>query len=214
MESGSKVALAREPKGNAHPSSTRKRVLSYPRSWSSSVSPSDLLHRSEGSWELIFPFRDSALPIRAPPVRQARRALWHGATEALLHSSPRRAATGLSPHRQGSETWLLLPRHPPPCPEAPAGVQSVRRQANFAAALRTPTGVRQHAVSVKGNRDGAAAPRSGGSSQLCSRGQTSDGLSPRLGARRRRVHAPPRRPSRASPRALSKLLSREHLQSG
>lgn len=41
-------------------------LLSYPKSWSSSASPSDLLHRSEGSWALIFPSRDSALPIRAP----------------------------------------------------------------------------------------------------------------------------------------------------
>lgn len=43
-------------------------LLSYPKSWSSSASPSDLLHRSEGSWALIFPSRDSALPIRAPRV--------------------------------------------------------------------------------------------------------------------------------------------------
>lgn len=39
--------------------------LSYPKSWSSSTSPSDLLHRSEGSWVLIFPSGSSALPIRA-----------------------------------------------------------------------------------------------------------------------------------------------------
>lgn len=52
--------------------------LSYPKSWSSSASPSDPLHRSEGARVLIFPSRDSALPIRPPHVclRGPWQVLW------------------------------------------------------------------------------------------------------------------------------------------
>ena len=58
---------------------------SYPKSWSSSASPSDLLHRSEGSWVLIFPSRLSALPIHAPHVHKApAKVLWVSGREGRL----------------------------------------------------------------------------------------------------------------------------------
>lgn len=89
-------------------------LFSYPKSWISSASPSDLLHRSEGSWALIFSSRDSALPIRAPLVYEAparccgKRKRW--ALQLLTLSSEREASCGCeSP--TSKEVKLGYPSH-------------------------------------------------------------------------------------------------------
>ena len=58
---------------------------SYPKSWSSSASPYDLLHRSEGSWVLIFASGVSALAIHDPHVHEApAKVLWVRGREGRL----------------------------------------------------------------------------------------------------------------------------------
>lgn len=130
-------------------------LFSYPKSCSSSASPSDLLHRSEGSWVLIFPPRDSALPIRAPHVCEAPAGA-EGRSSGFCCSShsPLREASCESPTLKEVKLGYSSHRHLPPWPEALAGVfcQSGSMQSYLAYLWGHPHCITQPAVSVKGNK--------------------------------------------------------------
>ena len=108
---------------------------SYPKSWSGSASPSNLLHRSKGSWVLISPSGDSALPIRTPRVREAppgaglRGRGLGGSRHAPLCREGEAAALSLQPARKWNlVTPPTVAQHPGPEAQPGESYQSGSRQ--------------------------------------------------------------------------------------